>query len=321
MRTGAAAGHRGYLHDAVCYSTDEEFLAVVVPFLTDGLAAGEPTFAVFGEETNALLRSALPANSGIRFAAGEQQYLRPAAAIKTYREMLATLVAEGATQIRVAGEVPTAPATWDGWCRYESAVNDAYDAFPLWGICTYDTRTTPAAVLADVARTHPVFVSADGGRLPSRDYLDPRSYLSRPRPVLRDPLHHAAPVCELIDPSAARARQAVYDADPGRLGADDIDDLVIAVSETVTNAMRHGRPPVRMRVWVAEERMLVSVTDAGPGPRDPMAGLLPRTDRPAGGLGLWITHQACSHVSFEQQPDGYTVWLTAGDPHFDLQTV
>ena len=36
MRTGAAAGHRGYLHEALCYSTDEEFLAVVVPFLTEG---------------------------------------------------------------------------------------------------------------------------------------------------------------------------------------------------------------------------------------------------------------------------------------------
>ena len=65
---------------------------------------------------------------------------------------------------------PTAPATWDWWCRYESAVNDAYDEFPLWGLCTYDTRTTPAAVLADVARTHPTFVTADGGRLPSREY-------------------------------------------------------------------------------------------------------------------------------------------------------
>ena len=32
MRTGAAAGHRGYFHETAFYSSAEEFLAIVVPF-------------------------------------------------------------------------------------------------------------------------------------------------------------------------------------------------------------------------------------------------------------------------------------------------
>lgn len=316
MRTGAAAGHRGYLHEALCYGSDEEFLAVVVPFLTGGVAAGEPTFAFFGERNATLLRSALPADSGVRLVAVQDRYQRPAETIKTYREVLAALVAEGAVQIRVAGEVPTDPATWDWWCRYESAVNDAYDDFPLWGLCTYDTRTTAAEILADVARTHPTFVTPNARR-PSDEYADPRSYLSLRRPVVRDPLHRTAPRCDLADPTAAQARQAVRATAPATLGADEVDDLVVAVSEVVSNALRHGRPPVRLRIWTGEDRILVAVGDAGPGPGDPMAGLLPFTDRPAGGLGLWITAQSCSHVVMEPTPQGYTVWLTAGDPHFD----
>ena len=55
----------------------------------------------------------------------------------------------------------------------------------------------------------------------------------------------------------------------------------------------------------------------GGRPGDPMAGLLPFSDRASGGLGLWITAQSCSHVVMEQTPQGYTIWLTAGDPHFD----
>jgi len=61
MRTGAAAGHEGYFHEAVYYSSDEELLAVLVPFLTGGPAAGEPTVVSLGERNAALVRGALPA--------------------------------------------------------------------------------------------------------------------------------------------------------------------------------------------------------------------------------------------------------------------
>jgi hypothetical protein len=40
VRTGAAAGHRGYFHETAFYSSDEEFLAIVVPFL-EGSDAGD----------------------------------------------------------------------------------------------------------------------------------------------------------------------------------------------------------------------------------------------------------------------------------------
>jgi hypothetical protein len=67
----------------------------------------------------------------------------------------------------VASEVPHpgVGAPWDGWARYEAAVNRAYAEFPLWGLCAYDTRITPGPVLDDVARTHPYFATADGPRI------------------------------------------------------------------------------------------------------------------------------------------------------------
>jgi anti-sigma regulatory factor (Ser/Thr protein kinase) len=72
--------------------------------------------------------------------------------------------------------------------------------------------------------------------------------------------------------------------------------------------------PARMRLWRAPDRLVVTVTDAGGGPRDPFAGLLPAGSGADGGLGLWIVHQSCSHVAMYRDPTGFTIRLTAGTP-------
>jgi anti-sigma regulatory factor (Ser/Thr protein kinase) len=93
-----------------------------------------------------------------------------------------------------------------------------------------------------------------------------------------------------------------------------VEDLVTAVSETVVNAICHGRSPVGLRLWVARDRIVVTVTDQGSGPSDPFAGLLPAATALDGGLGLWLTHQLCSLVTFDHR-DSFTIRLIAGNPH------
>ncbi|RIV37061.1 sensor histidine kinase [Micromonospora radicis] len=317
MRTGPAAGRSGYFHEALCYASDDELLAVTVPFLLGGVAAGEPTFVAFGERTAGLVRSALPAGHGIEFLTGGDVYARPTAAVRMYRQLLADLVAGGATQIRIIGEVPRVGlgSTWDWWARYEAAINRAYDDWPLWSMCAYDTRITPAAALADVGATHPCFARPDGRHVPSRGYLGPESFLRRNPPMPADPIQADPPLVELTDPTAAQARAAVHRVGQGgRLSEDDLDDFVVAVSETVTNALRHGCPPVRLRLWAAPERVVATVRDGGRGPADPYAGLLLAADGKPGGLGLWITHQSCNHVTQRRDAEGFTLRLTAGRP-------
>lgn len=316
MRTGAAAGHLGYYHEAACYASDDELVATAVPFLVDGVAAGEPSVVSMGERTAALLRSALPAGLPVTFLPGGPMYARPAGAIRSYRRLLAEHVAAGAAQIRIIGELPPSAfgATWDWWARYESAINHAYDPFPLWSMCAYDVRTTPAPVLADVLRTHPRTALPGGRHVANVTYTAPERFLAEPRPSAPDPVQAGAPLADLADPSLAEARQAVRDAERGLLSRADAEDFVLAVSEAVANAYRHGRPPLRMRLWRDVDRVVVAVSDAGQGPRDPFAGLLPAGDGADGGLGLWIMHQVCDHVTMRRGPDGFTVRLTAGNP-------
>jgi anti-sigma regulatory factor (Ser/Thr protein kinase) len=306
---------RGYDHAAIHYASDAELLAVVVPFLNAGLTAGEPTIVSLEPDRAELVRAALPASAETHFLTTGDLYTRPAAAIKSYRDMMAGLVADGASGIRIVGEVPGAAidTSWDWWARYEAAVNHAYDEFPLRSMCAYDSRTTPPHVLEDVARTHPFLATTDGGRHTNADYVDPLSFLTGPRPMTPSPIQRTAPLLELTDPHPSAARRAVLDADKTGLPAAEIENLVLAVSEIVTNALRHGRPPVHLRIWADTEHMVVTVHDAGHGPDDPFAGLLP-ADRHVGGRGLWITHQICTHVALHRDDTGFTVRLTAGLP-------
>ncbi|MEV6639252.1 sensor histidine kinase [Amycolatopsis sp. NPDC051371] len=306
---------KGYDHAAVQYRSDAELLAVAVPFLEAGLTAGEPTFVSLEPDHAELVRRALTPSAGAQYLATDDFYVRPAAAIKSYREMMAGLVAGGAAGIRIFGEIPrkAIDTSWDWWARYEATVNHAYDEFPLRSMCAYDTRTTPRHVLDDVARTHPFVATPGGGHHSNTGYVDPPAFLTGPRPMTLHPIQHTAPLVELADPQPSAARHAVLGIAKTDLPVAEVDDLVLAVSEIVDNSVRHGRPPVTMRVWADADHVVVTVHDAGEGPGDPFAGLLP-ADRQVGGRGLWIAHQICSQVTLHRDETGFTARLTAGNP-------
>lgn len=306
MRTGAAAGFSGYLHEAVYYSSDEEFLSVAIPFLRGGVEAGEPTIVSFEHHLDGLLRRELGGIEGITFQPYAAVYASPAIAIRRYRELLTRLVAGGAAQIRLFGEIPPfgLGETWDWWARYEAAVNAAYDEFPLWSMCAYDLRVTPEHVLADVARTHRQSVGPGDVRSPSETYAGAVAFLSDPRPIAADPVESSVPRVDLADPLPGLARRALAPVAAEFLRQDRLDDFLVAVSEIVTNAIEHGRPSVRLRCWATPARVVATVADRGDGPTDPFAGLLPAAKAPHGGLGLWLAHQLCDHVTFGPLSDG-----------------
>jgi anti-sigma regulatory factor (Ser/Thr protein kinase) len=313
MRSGAAAGHTGFFHQTAFYGSDEEFLAVVRPFVQDGLNAGEPVVAAFAAENQALLRKALPRTAKITFIDGDVQYARPANAVGEYSRMMAEFVAAGAEQVRVAGDVPHPGlgVPWDWWARYEAAANVVYAGFPMWGLCPYDTRTTPDEVLGHVRRSHPHIATAGG------DIVNPefRPQDAVPGRAWSDPIEATSPVLVLVDPLPSTARAAVAVA--GRLTGlsdDDTSGLMLAVSEVLSNGIVHGRGPTRVRLWTGPDRVVVTVTDQGVGPADPYVGLMPvlPASEGLGGQGLWLAHQLCSYMTMQRDAMGFTVRMVAG---------
>jgi anti-sigma regulatory factor (Ser/Thr protein kinase) len=316
MAAGAPVRGRNHVHEALFYESDDELLDSVVPFLEEGLKAAEPTMVVLNDRAAELLRAAVD-RPELVFLGGRDRRHDPASTIRTQRELIAGHVAGGARHVRVLGEVPHTGhgSPWEWWARYEATINHAYAEFPLWNVCPYDLRITPEAVVDDVLRTHP-WLAADGGsRGQNPRYEDPRQFLLS-RSATADPLETAAaPQFDLVDPTPGAARRAVRSC--GALlpaAAFDIDDVVLCVNEAVSNALLHGRPPVRVRLWSTAERIVASIADRGEGPGDPFVGLVPAVHAESAtggsaGLGLWMAHQMCSHLTVDRTDSGFTVRL------------
>ena len=315
MRTGVARGQVGHFHEAGFYGSDTEFRALIVPFAEEGIAAGEPVLIGYDDRKSGLLRSWLTDPSAVTFIGDKSLYATPARAIATYRRLFEFHVAMGARQIRIAGDVPHLGngGRFEGWDRYESAVNTVWQDFPVWGRCLYDTATAPQAVLDVVERTHPRIVSPSGQRRASDRYQGAAVFEGLP--YAPDPLEDSAPTIELVNRSAAEARHALTQIGPGRIPATTLDDLLIGVSEAISNAQRHARPPATVRIWATPGRLVVTVHDNGRGPADRLAGLIPApgntSDRRLG-LGLWVMHQLDIDVALRHADDGFTVRLRSG---------
>ena len=315
MRTGAARGQAGHFHEAGFYGSDAEFRALIVPFAEEGIAAGEPVIIGCDDRKSGLLRSWLTDPSAVEFLGAKSLYATPAGAIATCRRLFEFHVAMGAGQIRIAGEVPHPGngGRFEGWDRFESAINIVWEDFPVWGRCLYDTATAAAAVLDVVERTHPRIVWPPGERRASDRYQGARAFEGLP--YASDSLEASPPLVELVNRSAADARHALARIGRGRIPAATVHDLLIGVTEAVTNAQRHGRPPATVRIWAASDRIVVTVHDTGHGPADRLAGLVPAPgsvpDRQLG-YGLWVMHQLDLDVALRHTDDGFTVRLRGG---------
>lgn len=162
-------------------------------------------------------------------------------------------------------------------------------------LCLYDTRITHASVIDAVERSHRFIVTADRGRQPSAWYETPDKFVAGPTPL--DPLESTSPALTLTDPTPKAARRAIADLGRPLLDVAVLDDLVLAVGETVSNAVLHGMPPVTVRAWIASDRLVTTVHDTGPGPNDVLAGLRPTTS--ATRRRSWaLAHPSTRHQSW-----------------------
>jgi hypothetical protein len=311
-RAGAARGHVGHFHEAGFYSSDAEFRDLIVPFAEEGIAAGEPVIIGYDDRKSGLLRLWLTDSSSVEFVADNSLYASPARAIATYRRLFEFHLAMGAGQIRIAGDVPHPGngGRFDGWDRYECAINTVWQDFPVWGLCLYDTATAPAEVLDAVERTHPWIRAASGGRRPSGRYQDVMQFQGLA--AAPDPLEQSTPLVDITVTSPADARHVLRQVGHGRLPGAVLDSLLVGTSEAVNNALLYGDRPATVRIWATSNRVVIHVHDNGPGPANPLAGLIPpASSAEYAELGLWLTHQLDIDVALIYG-GGFTVRLRGG---------
>ena len=312
MRTTGAATP-GYRHEIGFYSSEEEFHDLIVPFAVEALGQGEPVVFAYDAYKTDLLRSWLVEDAAVTHVSGRSPYSSPARALAAWRAIAEQEIAAGAPRVRVAGDVPHPGygVPYVGWDRYEAAIDTALGHLPVWARCCYDTRIAPADVLALAGRLHRHRIEPSGRQSPNPGFAAVLQLGQFLAPV-PEPLEQSPPTVELVAPTPVAARSVVDQVARSRVGDAVADDLRQAVSEVVANGVRHGLPPVVVRVWAGTDRVVVHVHDAGGGPADPLVGLVPVDgDGSEAGRGLWLSHLLDVDVALLPSDDGFTVRLDA----------
>lgn len=104
---------------------------------------------------------------------------------------------------------------------------------------------------------------------------------------------------DLAEPARVRAWARAKLPD---LAEEELADTILVLDELVSNALRHGKPPRRVRLVWLPGRLLIEVDDAARTPA------VPRPPSDNGGRGLTLIEACSSAWGQEVRDDGKTVW-------------
>jgi anti-sigma regulatory factor (Ser/Thr protein kinase) len=298
------------IHRAMLHADEQAFLDAAMPFLRQGLSAGEAVLAVTPAASIDLLRQALGSDAGaVGFRDAAHWYSQPTRTIAAYNSYINDHLG---MRIRVLAEPGWQCGTPDEiteWTRYESIVNQAFADIDASVLCLYDERTTATAVVDGALRTHPELL-CDSGPRPNEAYADPRTVYAEVdgRPLPPAPPDAREMPVDGIDLCALRAFVGDHAEHHGVTSA-RLHDLLVATTEVATNAILHGLPPVTCRIWTDNGDLVVDVTDGGNWQPDGLPGFLPPDPLLRVGFGLWGVRMLCPLVQLRTGPDGTDVRL------------
>ena len=300
-----------FRHEALLYGSAQEFLDGVVPFIRDGVRAGEPVLVVESPEKVAMLRGALGDDAGsVLFADMGEVGSNPARIIPAWADFVSDQ-GGAAQRMRGVGE-----PIWNGRSaaelvecqRHESLLNVAFAGGPPWWLlCPYDTSQLGPDVIEEARRSHE-FVTAGGKDRVSDDFRGVDACgatLESPLPA--PPARTAAYAIDgdrLVGVRRAVSRFAVVRG----LSTERATDLATAVNEVATNTVVHGGGKGTLRMWSSGGTVMCDVRDAGRYDT-PLAD----RERPAadatGPGGLWLANQLCDLVQIRVVDGGTVVRL------------
>jgi anti-sigma regulatory factor (Ser/Thr protein kinase) len=301
----------GFRHEALMYVGEDEFLAATVPFVVEGLTAGEPVLAALSARRIAALRAAIGRDSDlVMFADMAELGQNPARIIPAWRDFVDSGPLPGQVR-RGIGE-----PIWQGRSeielvecqRHEALLNIAFDdGADWWLLCPYDTESLDQSIIDEARRSHPhLWVDGRHAESPlaadedlASAHLD--APLSEPPGSSRGMLFGSGQVRDVREYVAERVVASGMDSARGF-------DLLVAVSEIATNSLRHGGGAGYVLVWHDNESVVCEFSDTGVL-ADPLAGRqIPPPDA-EGARGLWLANQLCDLVQIRVFDSGTVIRL------------
>jgi anti-sigma regulatory factor (Ser/Thr protein kinase) len=302
-------GQGGFQHQAAFYGDRASFLGATVPFLEEGLAAGEPVLVLVEPRKIEALRASLGAKSKpIQFTDMSAVGRNPARSIPARRQFVDDNEG-GKRAVRGIGE-PIWPGRREDEIAeaqiHEELLNLAFDDVSAMSrLCPYDASMLSPTVISQAKRAHP-FVSEDGAVRECNRYdktCGTTVFIDRP---LSDPPDHAREVT--FDDYALRdVRDLVqHEARVAGIDSQRAADLGLSVNELATNSLEHGGGSGILRVWWTGEALVCEVTDEG-YIDEPLIGRVAPAEHEVGGRGLFLANQLCDLVQVRSYPGRTTI--------------
>lgn len=310
----ASTSPGAFVHPALFYQGQAEYLAGVGGFVRTALDADEPVLvAVPGDRLDALRESVGAGAAEVTWTDMTGLGRNPGRILSALQDFAdrhagrpARIVGEPIWPGRSQAEVLEAT-------RHEALINTAFAGRDATILCPYDVQGLPAAVVSDARRTHPV-VSARGEDLLSPHYEDAAAVSADCDLPLPEPEGHAprldyghGDLGEVREHAEAWARGTALSA--ARRG-----DLVLALSEAAANSLAHGGGRGSLRLWSTGTGVVAEIRDGG-HLANPLAGRRrPSLASVNGGRGLWMIHQLCDLVEIRASDSGLVLRLHMAAP-------
>ncbi|KZB79226.1 sensor histidine kinase [Amycolatopsis regifaucium] len=297
-----------FVHPALFYAGPDDYLAGTVPFIRQGLLAGEPVAVSVPGPNLELLRTALGQDAEqVRLLDMTEEGRNPGRIIPGVLRAFAD--AHPDQRVRIIGEPIWAGRSeleYPACAQHEALINLAFTGRDVTILCPYDTTRLDAHVLADAEATHPLLVDTDGER-PSAGY-DPQRIIGGYNTPLPEPATSITIDTVTRDSaSLAHARGVIREqADRAGLSPDRKEDVELVVAELLGNSIDHGGGQGRLRLWTEPGYLVCEVRDTG-HLTDPLAGRRPVPAGELRGRGLLLVNQLSDLVRVHTGPHGTTI--------------
>lgn len=295
-----------FRHEAWLHNGPREFVERAVPFVREGVAAGEGVLVAVPRSTLRLLSAALGEDHSAELVEMERVGRNPGSIISVWHDFLGRQSAEGRAARGIGQPVwaGRTPMEVDECLIHESLLNVAFEPGPPWQLaCPYDIRALEPATVGRALACHPD-VWDDAGHRPSAGYKPAVAAELLTVPIAAEGAHATEVRFDAVSLRELRGFVARFAAGHGVRRR--VDDLVLAVNELATNSIDHAGGEGTLRLWADGRSVVCEVRDRG-HLGSPMIGQTRPALEREDGRGVWLVHQLCDLVQVRSSTDGTCV--------------
>jgi hypothetical protein len=301
MTAPAPRSAEAFAHPAFFYRGAAEYLEGTVPFIREGLAAGEPVgLAVPGPNLRLILTELGAGAEGVRLLDMTRSGRNPGRIIPNVLRAFAD--AHPSSRVRIIGEHPWSGRTgreYPACAQHENLINVALAGRSVTMLCPYDVDRVGPHTLAEAEANHPLLIDSSGKRASTRfmpERVADHNQLCSPA---------VGPGFTFDVTNQAFAGQFACDH-AIRLGlGGDHSELRLITGELVARSLVHGGGTGMLRVWAERGYLVCEVRHAGHISDPLVTGPLADPRRPDG-RALLLVHHLSDLVQQHTCPQGTT---------------